>query len=102
MKWQSRAECRLDSSGDWLSDTMTLDCATACYVCRVRPECLGEALARQRESDVGIWGGTTPQARERLRARKATIADAWNELSTLVKEAHGGGSSDVDRTSDLL
>jgi endonuclease YncB( thermonuclease family) len=102
MRWQTRAECRYDDSVDWLGETLTLDCATTCYVCPVRPECLAEALARQRESDVGIWGGTTMLTRVRLRARKTTLAEVWQELSTIVKEEHDGGSRDVDRTSDLL
>lgn len=38
-----------------------------CGRCPVREECLAEALNREREADAGIWAGTTPMERARLR-----------------------------------
>jgi WhiB family redox-sensing transcriptional regulator len=38
-----------------------------CARCRVRPECLGFALARREVH--GVWGGTSEEERRRLRSR---------------------------------
>lgn len=43
-----------------------------CHACPVRQECLTTALAHHPDADVGIWGGTTAQARRTLR-RRATL-----------------------------
>jgi len=38
-----------------------------CAVCSSKPRCLSEALARDEQ--YGIWGGTTPHERLRIRAK---------------------------------
>lgn len=90
MSWQQRAACSGDLSADWYGQELTLDCATACFVCPVRIDCYGEAITRQRDSDVGIWGGTTLAQRERIRSGRASLPDVWQELERFVKEMHGG------------
>lgn len=102
MSWKQRAECAGDLSDDWYANEITLDCATACYVCPVRIDCYGEAITRHRDADAGIWGGTSVAQRERIRSGRATLQDVWKELEHLVKEKHDGGSSDVGSESSLL
>jgi hypothetical protein len=102
MKWQLRGECAGDLSEDWYADDLTLDTATACFVCPVRLECLTESLPRHRTWDVGVWGGTTAGTREKIRMKQATVTDAWRELETYVRRGHDGRFSDVDSASDLL
>jgi hypothetical protein len=102
MPWQELAECLGDDSADWMGDDMTVECAAACLVCRVRLDCLGEAMPRDRHWDAGIWGGTTVIDRDRIRTGKASVADVWQELERTVKEVHGGGHGDMDYPSGLL
>jgi hypothetical protein len=102
MSWQARAACSGDLSGDWDEQDLTLDCATTCYVCPVRIECFSEAITRSRDSDVGIWGGTTLAQRERIRSGRTTVQQVWQDLETTIKEAHGGGSRDVAVQGCLL
>jgi len=45
-----------------------------CAGCRVRQECLDFALAHDQL--YGIWGGTTPEDRQRARRRKRRAAAA--------------------------
>ena len=102
MSWQQRAACLGHLTTDWDAQDLTLDCATTCYVCPVRIECFGEAITRGRDSDVGVWGGTTLADRERIRAGKETVHDIWQRLEETIKEMHGGGSSDVGSKGSLL
>ncbi len=41
-----------------------------CRRCPVRQPCLTTALAHHPDADIGIWGGTTPEARKALRNAK--------------------------------
>ena len=47
---------------------------TICAGCRVRQECLDFALSH--DQTYGIWGGTTPEDRQRDRRRKRRAAAA--------------------------
>jgi hypothetical protein len=48
---------------------------TVCSACRVREECLELALRNWAVGQHGVWGGTVPAERERLRAgRVAQLA----------------------------
>jgi WhiB family transcriptional regulator, redox-sensing transcriptional regulator len=47
---------------------------TICAGCQVRRECLEYALAHDQV--YGIWGGTTPEDRQRARRRKRRAAVA--------------------------
>jgi WhiB family redox-sensing transcriptional regulator len=40
-----------------------------CAVCEVQGECLELALSYPEETEYGVWGGTTPGQRRRLRGR---------------------------------
>ena len=70
--WRERAACRDRTDLDWFGDQPDAECEALCAVCPVASECLSEALGRERESDPGMWGGTTP--RERYAIREGT---AW-------------------------
>jgi WhiB family redox-sensing transcriptional regulator len=45
-----------------------------CAGCRVRAECL--EFAQTHDSTYGIWGGTTPEDRQRVRRRERRAARA--------------------------
>jgi len=47
---------------------------TICAGCRVRQECL--EFAQSHDLTYGIWGGTTPEDRQRARRRKRRAAAA--------------------------
>jgi len=46
-----------------------------CHACPVRQACLTTALAHHPDADVGIWGGTTPEARRTMRHRPTPPAE---------------------------
>ncbi|GAA3664178.1 WhiB family transcriptional regulator [Nocardioides ginsengisoli] len=70
--WTSRARCRFEDP-DLFFPTGTSESARTqleearriCQQCAVRRPCLDLALAT--ESQDGMWGGTTPNERRRLR-----------------------------------
>jgi WhiB family transcriptional regulator, redox-sensing transcriptional regulator len=79
--WRSSAACRsadpdlffpLSSAGG--ADQQIGRAKTICAGCRVRRECLDYALAE--DQNYGIWGGTTPEDRQRARRRKRRAAAA--------------------------
>ena len=45
-------------------------------VCRVRAECLDHALVNDER--FGVWGGTTPEDRLRIRRRRDSVNDSVN------------------------
>ena len=46
-----------------------------CHACPVRQACLTTALTHHPDADVGIWGGTTPEARRTIRRRSTLPAE---------------------------
>lgn len=44
-----------------------------CGLCPVQAECLDYALAANEQ--IGVWGGTTPKARQRLRAERGITSN---------------------------
>jgi WhiB family redox-sensing transcriptional regulator len=70
--WRRQALCAgHPDRGAWFADDADVArrAMAVCRACPVRPECLAFALTtRQHE---GIWGGTTPFERRRLRRMKA-------------------------------
>ncbi len=48
-----------------------------CFSCRVRRDCLVEAL--NRREDHGVWGGMTERERRKLLKNHPNVTD-WNEV----------------------
>jgi hypothetical protein len=49
---------------------------TVCTTCPVKRACLEAALDIEVSADIGIWGGTTPTARRRIRRGQSNIDQA--------------------------
>lgn len=72
MQWHDRGPCKNAPELFFPEKGETSKTATAmrmCMGCPVRPDCLDDAIARREKH--GIWGGTTPAERERLRRSRA-------------------------------
>ena len=69
-----------------------------CAACRVREECLELALRNWAVGQHGVWGGTVPAERERLRAARVTQL-----TRVLARNRHAGlaASRDADRAASL-
>jgi len=63
--WATRAACRDHPDLPWTGRTATPEMRAVCAGCPVRVHCLAEALV-ERWLD-GVWAGTTPAERRRLR-----------------------------------
>jgi hypothetical protein len=71
--WQDRAACagrhelfdacvRDDDAPPLANQSAIRRAKALCYICEVRRECLGEAMAT---GQLGVWAGTTPNQRTR-------------------------------------
>jgi len=68
--WVSDAACRGDDPSGFLDEgthEQTRAALATCDRCTVRQHCLQLGLAQPAQSDLGIWGGTTPEDRRQLR-----------------------------------
>jgi WhiB family transcriptional regulator, redox-sensing transcriptional regulator len=77
--WRSSAACRsadpdLFFPGSSAAQKQIARAKVICAECRVRRECLEFAVTR--DQNYGIWGGTTPEDRQRARRRKRRAAAA--------------------------
>lgn len=73
--WQAQALCRdlpTELFYDELEPAAVERAKKVCAACTVRVACLREALSR-RDQD-GIWGGTTPKERKRIRRHRVARA----------------------------
>lgn len=71
--WETRAACRTQPPHLFTDPKDETDINAAlkiCGRCPVRQACLQTALAHPPDADVGIWGGTTEEARHELRQQK--------------------------------
>ena len=79
-RWAARALCAQADPHTWYPDNQTqaVLAKRICAGCPVRAQCLEYALSGAgtwRGITTGVWGGTTPRGRTRLRqARKAAAA----------------------------
>ena len=57
-----------------------------CAICPVQPDCLDEALGEGAKgaAEFGIFGGTTPRERRRLRKGDLTRADIRRRLDDIL------------------
>jgi hypothetical protein len=73
------------------------DAIAVCSACRVREECLELSLRNWAVGQHGVWGGTVPAERERLRAGRLA------QLSRVLargRDADRAASRDADRAAD--
>lgn len=58
--------------GDMMFGHATREAKLLCGLCPITAECLSLALSLPQEDDlIGVWGGTTPGDRRKLRAAEA-------------------------------
>jgi hypothetical protein len=79
-KWKQKAACIDTVELDWdgeLSPSMF----KMCMSCRVRDECLMEGLNHEAKCDVGVWGGTNVEERNRIR-KGADPYQVWRDTAT--------------------
>ena len=79
--WRDQAACRDEDARLFTEPDRPDDVRKAlatCATCSVREPCLAVALRHSAEADVGIWGGTTEEARRRIRAGRLTVEQALN------------------------
>lgn len=79
---RARAACSTSqlNPDDWYPVSVPVDAArreaaaaiTVCATCPVRGECLELALRNWAIGQFGVWGGTVPTERERLRAGRVS------------------------------
>ena len=72
--WRQNAAC-LDHPAEWFTGPNapgdTRRAIDVCTTCPVKQPCLEAALSIESSADLGIWGGTTPATRRRLRQEQA-------------------------------
>jgi WhiB family redox-sensing transcriptional regulator len=76
--WRQQAACRFDPGGHWDGDLLP-SMFEICMGCPVRSDCLMEALHHEERSDCGVWGGTGPDERRRIR-RGGDPEKVWAEV----------------------
>ena len=82
--WKADAACIGDPGAHWDGDllpTMFL----LCMSCPVKADCLMEGLDHDYRDDVGVWGGTTVEQRNRIRRAKLEPEQAWDESRRLLE-----------------
>jgi hypothetical protein len=75
------------------------DAIVVCAACRVRAECLELAVRNWTVGQHGVWGGTVPAERERLRSGR--VAQLTRVLAR-NRDADLAASRDTDRAASLL
>jgi WhiB family redox-sensing transcriptional regulator len=77
--WTAQAAC---GAGKVSPDTLFVegaaqrDARSVCQSCRVRLECLADAL--DSRTDFGVWGGMTERERRALRRRRPEV-ESWRD-----------------------
>ena len=74
------------------------DAIAVCAACRVRAECLELAVRNWAVGQHGVWGGTVPAERERLRSGR--VAQLTRVLAR-NRDADLAASRDTDRAASL-
>jgi WhiB family transcriptional regulator, redox-sensing transcriptional regulator len=81
--WRDRAACRGKSHPDWDGELRGY-LFEICMGCPVRDECLMEALDHESRSDAGVWGGTGPEERRRIRQGEDPYV-VWREVAEMLE-----------------
>ena len=109
------AGCLLDQPGspeDWypVSEPAedarheAADAIAVCAACPVRAECLELALRNWAVGQHGVWGGTVPAERERLRSGRVaqlTRVLARNRNADLAASRDADRAASLSRTADF-
>jgi WhiB family transcriptional regulator, redox-sensing transcriptional regulator len=103
--WRDDAAC-LDHPAEWFTDPAPGDARRAvdvCNTCPVKRPCLDAALEIEVSADLGIWGGTTPNTRRRLRRERAGV-DSPRDRAKHVPDRMGqvAALQDSDSTLELI
>lgn len=93
-RWQDDAACKGEPVDAFFPNDNGVppEVAALCNTCEVRGECLDHAL---RHETLGIWGGTAPEQRRRLR-----IVQAGGEVQYMA-HLHRSGAS-IRSIADLV
>jgi hypothetical protein len=78
MSWKQHAACIGDPGAHWDADLLP-SMFLLCMSCPVKAPCLMEGLDHDYRDDVGVWGGTTVEQRNRIRRAKLEPEQAWAE-----------------------
>lgn len=68
MTWRNDAACAGLDTDVFFIDDMKPYTLALCDACPVKGACLDDALSYPHGMDYGVWGGTSRNERERLRA----------------------------------
>ena len=84
-EWMREAACLGNEGPMWDENTPSTDALRFCFRCPVRPQCVRYGLKNVDASDAGVLGGLGFYDREKIRAGKLTVEDAWAlRLAVLV------------------
>ncbi|MFJ1650059.1 histone-like nucleoid-structuring protein Lsr2 [Streptomyces sp. NPDC088337] len=93
--WRDRAACAGSDTRQWFSSQPTA-AQGICAGCRVRPECLHDAL--EHEAPNGVWGGLTVAQRRALPVLSGSKAAVIAELRALLGATPHNDPSPAERT----
>jgi hypothetical protein len=82
--WRRYASCVKDPGGHWDGDLLP-SMFELCSTCRVKGDCLMEALDRDGRDDVGVWGGTSLEQRHRIRRGLLEPEEAWEQNAAMER-----------------
>ena len=80
--WRDQAACIGMTGLDWDGD-LRFSLFAICMSCPVKAECLVEALDYEERSDAGVWGGTGPEERRRIRKGEDPYV-VWREVKEMM------------------
>ncbi|UXY25139.1 WhiB family transcriptional regulator [Streptomyces sp. HUAS TT20] len=84
-EWVESAACRsADPDELFVQGAQQNRAKTLCHGCRVRTECLAEALDNRIE--FGVWGGMTERERRTLLRRRPDVA-SWRAVLEEARQA---------------
>ena len=84
-EWMRDAACLGHDGPMWDENTPSPDALRFCFRCPVRVNCAKYGLRNVDASDAGVLGGLGFYDREKIRAGRLTVDDAWAyRLSVLV------------------
>lgn len=72
-RWRELALCR-GADANLFYEQHPQTAMAVCAGCPVAIECLAEAIDTPTRDDFGVWGGTGPRERRKLRKRLAVLA----------------------------